>query len=273
MSNDPYAAATDFQDYHEDGPPKTSVLAILSLVCSLICFIPGLSALGSLLGVFGLIRISTSNGRIKGTGLAITGIVVGVLVSLLWIGGAVAVQQGAKQYLKMAEIMPDIDSGSYDSARGRLTSSTRPFATDEAFESFKAAYETDAGSYSGQPDGLWDLLMTFGELGQTQDPNSLSDKPYGSKQAPVPGVFTNGPRWVIVGINQNERNDAGTFQALDNIGIWSSDGSVIWLVDPDIEKAGALLPSSDSDADTEETVVETEDTEGEQPAVVDEGEG
>ncbi|PHQ81272.1 MAG: hypothetical protein COB69_04505 [Phycisphaera sp.] len=247
MSNDPYAAASDFQDYNEDGPPKTSVLAVLSLVCSLICFIPGLSAIGSLLGVFGLIRISSSNGRIKGTGLAIAGIAIGVIVSLLWIGGAVAIQQGAKQYLKLTEVMPDIDSGSYDSARGYLSSATRPYATDEAFESFKAAYEADAGSYVGRPEGLWNLLMVFGELGQAQDPNNISEKPYGTQQAPVPGVFTNGPKWILVGTNRSEINDAGTSKTLDNVGIWNADGSITWLVDPDVLGSGIQLPTNGSE--------------------------
>lgn len=265
MSNDPYAAATDFQDYHEDGPPKTSVLAILSLVCSLICFIPGLSAIGSLLGVFGLIRISTSDGKIKGTGLAIAGIVVGVVVSLLQIGIVVAVQQGAKQYLKMAEVMEDIDSGSYDAARGRLSIATRQYATDEAFEEFRAAYSADAGAYAGMPEGLWDLLMAFGELGQSQDPNRIPERPYGNQQAPISGLFTNGPRWIIIGINPGESNDAGTFRALDNVGVWASDGSIIWLVDPDTLNNAApfSLPGGTGDPDAGDEAGEETDTEGE----------
>ncbi len=265
MSNDPYAAATDFQDYHEDGPPKTSVLAILSLVCSLICFIPGLSAIGSLLGVFGLIRISTSNGKIKGSGLAIAGIVIGVLVSLLWIGGAVALQQVSKGYVNMAQIMPDIDSGSYDSARGQLSSATRPFATDEAFEEFKAAYTADAGAFTGMPEGLWELLMTFGELGQAQDPNTIPERPYGNQQAPISGKFANGPRWIIIGINSGESNDAGTFRALDNVGVWASDGSIIWLVDPALVFSGtpSVLPQGDTDPADDESAGEEADPEGE----------
>lgn len=239
MPNDPYSAAADFNEHYADsGPPRTSVLAILSLVLSLICFIPGLSAIGSLLGVFALLGISASKGRVKGTGLAIAGIAVGLVISLLWIGGAVAIQQGSKQYLKMNDILADVESGSYDAARGYLSSSTRPLATDEAFETFKAAYLADAGAYQGDPQGLWQLLKTFGEIGQNQDPNTVA-KPYGGNQAPVPGIFLNGPRWVFVGMSSTgEQNAAGTFIALDNVAVWLSDGTMLWLVDPAVQQAG-----------------------------------
>lgn len=240
MTNDPYATTADFNEHYADsGPPRTSVLAILSLVCSLICFIPGLSAIGSLLGVFALLGISASKGRVKGTGLAIAGIAVGLIVSLLWIGGAVAIQQGAKQYIKMTDIVKDIDSGSYDSARGQLSTATRPFATDEAFDAFKAAYEADAGQFQGSPQGLMDLFKALGQLGQAQDPNTAPSRPYGTNQAPVPGNFQNGPRWVFVAINPDQPNDAGTFRALDNVGVWLSDDSIIWLVDPATLASGA----------------------------------
>lgn len=255
MTNDPYATSSDFNEHYADaGPPRTSVLAILSLVCSLICFIPGLSAIGSLLGVFALLGISASKGRVKGTGLAIAGIAVGVVISLLWIGGAVAIQQGSKQYVKMTEVMTDIDSGSYDAARGYLSRSVRPLATDEAFENFKAAYEADAGQYKGHPTGVWPLIKSLAELGKIQDPNSVPSKPYGGNQAPVPGEFQNGSRWIFVGMNKNEKNDAGTFLTLDNIAIWQSDGTLTWLIDPKsqpVSSGNAASTPNEGDAEVE----------------------
>ncbi|RNC82609.1 MAG: DUF4190 domain-containing protein [Phycisphaera sp.] len=258
MENDQYAATADFQDYRDDGPPKTSVLAILSLVCSLVCFIPGLSAIGALLGVFGLIRITSSNGRIRGTGLAIAGIAIGVIVSLIWIGGAIAVQQGAKQYLEMSAVIGDVDSGSYDLARGHLTSATRPFATDEAFEQFKAKYEADAGAFAGRPQGIGELFSSFGALGQSQDPNN-APRVY-PQQAPVPGKFDNGYRWIIVSISTNEQNDAGTFPAIDNVGVWLSDDSLIWLIDPDVLAAGNPPATSDESDPAESETDSNEET-------------
>lgn len=257
MQNDQYAATADFQDYRDDGPPKTSVLAILSLVCSLVCFIPGLSAIGALLGVFGLIRITSSNGRIKGTGLAIAGVAIGVIVSLIWIGGAIAVQQGAKQYLQMSTVIADIDSGSYDSARGQLTSATKPFATDEAFEQFKAKYEADAGAFAGRPQGIGELFASLGALGQAQDPNR-APRVY-PQQAPVPGKFDNGDRWIIVSLSSSEQNAAGNFPALDNVGVWLSDDSLLWLIDPDVLATG-IAPAIEDESGSEDSATDEEET-------------
>lgn len=245
------APTADFQNYYDE-PPKTSVLAILSLVCSLICFIPGLSAIGALLGVFALIRIVSSNGRIRGTGLAVAGIAIGVVVSLLWIGGAIAVQQGTKQYFKFAEVMSDIESDSYDSARGLLAQDSRPLATDEVFREFKAAYEADAGSYAGQPGGLMEMGRIFGELGSQQDPNQLRDRPYGQSQIPLPGKFQNGSRWIFVGLHEGEMNASGSFPAIDNVGVWLSDDTLVWLIDPDeLEAATGIGSGSDADTDVD----------------------
>ena len=275
MTNDPYATTADFNEHYVDnGPPRTSVLAILSLVCSLICFIPGLSAIGSLLGVFALLGISASKGRVKGTGLAIAGIAVGIVVSLIWIGGAVAVQQGSKQYTKMIDVMTDVDSDSYDSARGYLSSTTRTFATDEAFDAFKDEYEADAGSFQGSPKGVLQLIKSMAQLGQNQDPNTAPPTQYGRNQAPVPGDFQNGPRWVFVVINGNERNDAGTFQALDNVGVWLSDGSLVWLVDPATLTTNAAAPNATPSAPADGASDGTEgDSTNEQPADTEPGEG
>ena len=69
------------------GPERTSALAVLSLILSLACCIPGLGLLGAGLGVGALIGISGSRGRVGGKGLAVAGIIVGILVSVAWVGG------------------------------------------------------------------------------------------------------------------------------------------------------------------------------------------
>jgi D-xylose transport system permease protein len=60
------------------------VLAILSLVCSLICLIPGLGLLGAILGIAALFSISRSQGAVRGNGMAVTGIIaVGMLMLIV----------------------------------------------------------------------------------------------------------------------------------------------------------------------------------------------
>lgn len=69
------------QSYQE--PPKTSGLAIASLVCSLILCCPLTTLLGPLLGVIALATIGSNPAR-KGKGLAFAGIVLGLVFSVGW---------------------------------------------------------------------------------------------------------------------------------------------------------------------------------------------
>jgi hypothetical protein len=68
--------------------PKTDGVSIASLVLSLLCCAP----VGLILGFVGISR--TKGGKRKGRGLAITGVVLGLLGLLLWIGMGIAAIAG-----------------------------------------------------------------------------------------------------------------------------------------------------------------------------------
>jgi len=77
------------------GPPTTSKLAIASVLVPFIGIILGvllgilvgitISALGFPLGLVSLYMINTSNGRLKGKGLALTGMLFPFIALLLWL--------------------------------------------------------------------------------------------------------------------------------------------------------------------------------------------
>lgn len=70
-----------FDAYDPQGgtPAKTSLLAVSGLVCSVVFCCPLTSLIGLLLGVGGLVSVSSSNGRRKGTGLAAAAIVIALI--------------------------------------------------------------------------------------------------------------------------------------------------------------------------------------------------
>jgi hypothetical protein len=74
---------------------KTSGLAIASLVCSLICCIPPIPLVASLLGILAMISIGSDPAK-RGKGMAITGIVLGVLFTI----GQAAIYPGVYGYVK-----------------------------------------------------------------------------------------------------------------------------------------------------------------------------
>src|SRR5271166_2263909 len=65
------------------GPPRTEGLAIASLCCSLGGFLIGLAAIaGIVLGIQARSKIKRSGGALKGSGLALAGILVGIVALL-----------------------------------------------------------------------------------------------------------------------------------------------------------------------------------------------
>ncbi|MEM8756309.1 MAG: hypothetical protein AAGF47_00825 [Planctomycetota bacterium] len=268
MSTNPYAAhpepppASDFGSDFPSEPARTSVLAILSLLFSLVCFIPGLSTLGSVLGVFAIIGIAKSRGRVKGTGLAVAGVVVGLLVTVLWIGLAIGTSQALQQYAGLGVVVAKIQDGDEAAVRSELAQATRDALTSADIEAFRAAYQADAGSYTGVPAGIGPLIGAFADLGSAGQQPDPSKIPY-DNPAPLPGQFDNGARLMWFAFSTQQQNDAGTTAAIVNVGIELGDGTLLWLIDPERLRGGA---ASDPSAATEtETETETETGSGTEP--------
>lgn len=62
--------------------PRMSALAVVGLVCSLICLIPALPLIGAALGGAALLKINSSGGRLAGVGMALVAICVGAVLTL-----------------------------------------------------------------------------------------------------------------------------------------------------------------------------------------------
>ena len=90
-------------DQGEPAEQKTSGLAVASLVCSLICCVPVTTIPGILLGIGAMVSISNNPAR-RGKGLAVAGIVLGVIFTagqayvyppaIKWIGQSIEMVMG-----------------------------------------------------------------------------------------------------------------------------------------------------------------------------------
>ena len=109
----PYQQESEVKLYQES--ERTSIMAILSMIfgvggcCLGITSVPAI-----LLGVFSLVGISKSRGRVGGTGFGIAGILIGLLTLALWGGFLGAVSYGVGWMEKNAsgpttQILLDID--------------------------------------------------------------------------------------------------------------------------------------------------------------------
>ncbi len=226
MMNDPYAGGEANAAVYAE-PQRTSVMAILSLVCSLVCCIPGLSVLGALLGVGALIGIGGSGGRVGGKGLAVAGIIIGILVTVLWVGGLMGARQFGGMYVGLVEpVMMDVEAGDNDAVRVSFDPASQP--TDGQLLAFRAAYQGEYGSFIDMPQG-WGIISAF------MDPSiGPLMQSYSGRQdlIPIAGNFDSGVALIIFEFDPNTQQGGGQMSFTDMV-IVRPDGSEIRLSEPE----------------------------------------
>lgn len=240
-----------------EAPARTSALAVSSLVLSLICCIPGFGLFGAALGVGALMGIGGSNGRVGGRGLAAAGIIIGILVTLAWVGAFVAVRQVMGQasnvlFGSMNQAMTAVEAGDYGAVRLNLGGKAGA-ATDEQFGAFRAGYQAAYGSFRSVPTDWMEIFAAYAEVG------SLIQNYQGRQHLiPIPASFDNG-RALMLAIVDPKGPPSGS-----SVLIPLED---LWLVLPDGTELRLLSPGGAGPAPTG-----TEAGPGEEPVVPDDDE-
>lgn len=197
MSENPYASYPSNRDeYGPDyqGQQRLSIPAVLSLVSSLVCCIPGLSVLAVLLGLLGMLSITRSHGRLSGMPAAVVGMALGVLVTV----GHVVLAMGAGSAYNfwqvnvtqpMANFVESAYAGDVTAARTELSVAAQGLATDEEILNFAAALRREFGEFQGPPVSVGELVEGVWE-GFARSQNSRA----GSSNQAVPSTlyFDNG---------------------------------------------------------------------------------
>jgi hypothetical protein len=218
------------------GPGRISALAVASLVFGIVCIIPGSGLLAVLLGVPALFIINASRGRLRGTGLAVTGVVLGLIASAIWVivltGAAWFNQQVGQQiFAPIAQTMEGIESGDRTKARAQLTPAIDAAVTDADLDAFRAAYHAEVGEFQQMPQSLLDMIRAFTQVGPVM--RGYQQQPPGSRIFPAAAMFKNG--WTLVLIEGEYQVGQGpggqTMPRLVNIGVLTPTGREIWLRD------------------------------------------
>lgn len=265
MTQNPYAQPSGF-DTHVPSASRTSIAAILSLVCAIACFVPGLGLLAIILGVAALFMIASSQGRVTGKGLAVSGIFIGLLVTLVWGGIYFAYNSMAnlfgKQFMgPMTSLFQAVEKQDYATARTLLnTPSGTPAPTDEQFDAFVAGYQAEVGNFQSMPTGFIEFIMSFQKVQGFYQPAA------GQPSMPVPSEFSNGPAVVLIEFPQGAQPGASpnpNAMPIMNVGVFSSSGNVTWL----LPKAGTPgSPSTTTPTPSPSTPPAPEDgNQGEEP--------
>ena len=176
--------------------------------------------------------IGNSAGRLSGRGLAIAGLVISLLVSVVWS----AVGIGAYQIGRMATgvivkpataVFTSAESGDYATARAELTSAAQAAITDDDFKQWVGAYQGDVGAFKGVPQGFWKLIMSYGNVGPMMQKFQQSQG-QGNNVIPVPAEFEKG--WAVIVFHADQRG--GTTKnkiPVMNVGVIGPSGKTHWL--------------------------------------------
>jgi hypothetical protein len=135
-----------FEPQEQSESLDRSKLAVWSLICSLIVCCPFVTIFGPILGAIALIKMK-SNPR-SGKGMAISGIVIGVITTVLSVGALLfAFTEVMNQVTESAsEVITASYAKEYDKARESFAAQTND-VTDEALQSFANELQSRYGAF------------------------------------------------------------------------------------------------------------------------------
>ncbi|MHC4217033.1 MAG: DUF4190 domain-containing protein [Planctomycetota bacterium] len=225
------------------GPQKTSGLAIASLVCSLICCIPVTTIPAILLGIGAMISIGGDPAK-KGRGMAITGIVLGVIFSV----GQALIYPPVIGYVKTTM---QLVWGGPDTALAVGFSGDITAFKDQFYGAGATADDADAQAFIDALRGRYGEYMSsyFDETNQSSQP------PFGQPYMAFPYVveFANGQVNAEAEIIFSDAQKGGFINKLGYITVF----------DPDLGDLTFPAPIADPIADPiEEPIEEPTDGDG-----------
>lgn len=229
MSENPYAQpGPQYQD--TAGPPdaRTSVLAVLSFISGLaglvLCCIPVIGLLGVLFGVPALFSISASRGRKRGTGLAVTGVVLGLIGAAIGTAMIFGISRGAAWMAGQAEVMAHVEAQDVQKVQAEFSPAAQGDVTAERIAEFRDAYNAEVGAYQGVPQGLWEFAQLYAGIGQQAGQRMGDLGGIYEAAVPIAAEFDQQPAVVVVALDPNTGTD------LLNVGVLLPDGNLIWLL-------------------------------------------
>lgn len=258
----PYAQRPTGYDFEPPVDSRTSVLAVIALVLALLCFIPGLGVLALLVGGVAVLLISGSGGRLRGMGIAATACVIGLITSVLWVlitvgmvGAAQQATKGLQPMLIPAQTaLAAMEKGDFTAARATFSPALDAKVTDEEMQAFVNAYQAKLGSFQSGPQTLKEYLGAWFSLGAQMGNSNVG--PNAQNVLPIPARFSSD--WAIIYfplIPGTKPPPAPAGSGLpygnfpvENLGIWTTDGTTIWLVAPPAQ----LQPPTPSGVDAME---------------------
>jgi len=240
MSENPYAQAVP-EPGQPGGSPvymdaKTSILAVVALVLSALgfvtCCLPAVGlvgVLGTLVGAVALFRISASAGRLKGSGLAIAAVVLGLVAGAVNVAAMVGVWYASREFARSAEVVQAIEARDVDAVRAYFDPAAAGDVTEQRLAAVSDEMNAAWGGPKPPPQGLLEFISLYGQVGGAmQGAQSAVQAQYPRSQytaAPLAVAYDNGVAVVFLVASSGP----ALFPLVENIAITLPDGSLLWV--------------------------------------------
>jgi hypothetical protein len=247
----------DFGDQQPtpSSPHRTSVLAISSLVLGILgvvtCCVPVagpvLGIVAMILGITAVIFISSSQGRLGGKGLAISGIACSVLALVAGIAMLTAIGYFASNLGHYAQIVKIAQSEDRSELPEYLTYEATAAATKESVDDFSRRVTEGLGQFQSSPTGLWAMLggMMEGfsavQRLERQIPPAMRPN-FSQSVMAVPGEFEKGRAVMLFFTRPQEQGPKAPMGKVSNIAVEMPDGTLVWFLDPNPAPSPAPTP-------------------------------
>lgn len=239
-----------------DEPPmtsRTSVLAVLSLIagllsllgCCLIGISPAVGVVGGVLGAIAIFKISSSQGRLGGMGLAIGGVVTSLISVVLGIVIVIGASGALKSFDPYGNAINVAQSNDQSGLTKVLSTAALAKLTPEGLTNFRTKTQSELGAFKEVKPGLLTFVQNLGP-GVAKAQASLGTSGKG-EPPPLPfvSIFDKGSALIFVVLEPNNGvapDPAAPFGKLANLGVVTpSNNEIVWLVDP---KATPSLPGA-----------------------------
>jgi hypothetical protein len=227
MTRNPYAHPIEESNQPEQ-PQRVSGLAVGSLVFGLLCCIPGSGLIGAILGGAALVRIGGARGRLSGRGLAFTGLILGVLGTVIYIALAIGVMGVLNGITVYGKTVGDIQNKNYAAVRAMLDPATSAAVSDARIDEFAAQITDVRGVYQGTPKGLGGWISSYMEVGpDIQSAQTQAGTPQ-SRTIPMPLKFDRGTGVGLFIIDPSSTGPTGAAR-LEDLAVLDKNGKLIWL--------------------------------------------
>lgn len=221
---------------------RTSLASIFALIFGLLgmvaCCVPfvgvGVSVLGVLLGVIGLVAISSSDGRITGRGMALTGLITGIIGAALGLFVTVGMNVAGnvlQSYPRMAEAAMAKDHAAVVAG---LDSASMGSFTPEQLATFADEVEAAVGPGATFHGGFMDMF-SGGKIMGTQPAGTRVQAQYAGRTV-IPFYVRGSTRnaALLVVVNPKEKSpDYNPGRVTNMIVVPEGSGDVIYLIDPE----------------------------------------